>query len=131
MRNFGFKVSIIDANAENLSETKVYERIKKINPKLITFVVYGQNVNAGTTNMEDAVRVSNYLKSTDPKLIISYVGSYVQALPTKALKDEKSIDFVFTNEGVYSLKNVLSLNEINESVEGIKGSHLDMEEMLR
>ena len=122
MRNFGFKVSIIDANAENLSETKVYERIKKINPKLITFVVYGQNVNAGTTNMEDAVRVSNYLKSTDPKLIISYVGSYVQALPTKALKDEKSIDFVFTNEGVYSLKNVLSLNEINEkTLDGIKG----------
>ena len=29
MRNFGFKVSIIDANAENLSETEVYERIKK------------------------------------------------------------------------------------------------------
>ena len=125
MRNFGFKVSIIDANAENLSETEVYERIKKINPKLITFVVYGQNVNAGTTNMEDAVRVSNYLKSTDPKLIISYVGSYVQALPTKALKDEKSIDFVFTNEGVYSLKNVLSLNEINEkTLDGIKGGRI-------
>ena len=28
MRNFGFK-TIIDANAENLSETEVYERIKK------------------------------------------------------------------------------------------------------
>ena len=111
---------------KNLSETKVYERIKKINPKLITFVVYGQNVNAGTTNMEDAVRMlSNYLKSTDPKLIISYVGSYVQALPTKALKDEKSIDFVFTNEGVYSLKNVLSLNEINEkTLDGIKGCRI-------
>ena len=38
------------------------------------------------------------------------------------MKDEKSIDFVFTNEGVYSLKNVLSLNEINEkTLEGIKG----------
>jgi anaerobic magnesium-protoporphyrin IX monomethyl ester cyclase len=122
MRNFGFKVSIIDANAEMISEEEIFDRIKKLNPKLVTFVVYGQNVNAGTTNMEGAVRISNYLKLKDNNILISYLGSYVQALPSKALKDEKSIDFLFTNEGVYSLKNILELKEINKvSISKIKG----------
>ena len=63
MRKFGFNVSIIDANAENLDYSLVYERLEKLNPKLICFVVYGQNVNAGTSNMEGATKLSNFIKS--------------------------------------------------------------------
>ena len=36
-------------------------------------------------------------------------------MPIKALKDERSIDFVFTNEGVYSLRNILNLNSFDEN----------------
>ena len=115
MRNFGFDVSIIDANAEYLSEKQVYNKIKNLNPRLIVFVVYGQNVNAGTTNMEGAIILSEYIKSVNNKLSIAFIGSYVQALPIKALKDESSIDFVFTNEGVYSLRNILNLNSFDEN----------------
>jgi anaerobic magnesium-protoporphyrin IX monomethyl ester cyclase len=114
MRNFGFNVSIIDANAENISEKQIYERIKNLNPRLVVFVVYGQNVNAGTTNMEGAIILSEYIKSADSKLNIAFIGSYVQALPVKALKEEKSIDFVFTNEGVYALQNILKLVSFDE-----------------
>ena len=89
MRNFGFEVSIIDANAEEITEEEVLDRVKTYKPRLIVFVVYGQNVNAGTTNMEGAIKLSNFLKSKDKNLNISYIGSYVQALPVKALKDEK------------------------------------------
>ena len=70
MRNFGFKVSIIDSNAENITEEQIYERIKSLNPRLIVFVVYGQNVNAGTTNMEGALVLSNFLKTKNKKLNI-------------------------------------------------------------
>ncbi len=122
MRSFGFKVSIIDANAEEITLDEIYERIKNLNPKLVSFVVYGQNVNAGTTNMSGAIEISNYIKSKDNRICVSYIGSYVQALPLKALKDEKSIDIVFTNEGVYSLKNILSLQDINENtLSSVKG----------
>lgn len=122
MRNFGFKVSLIDANAEELSNEEIFKRIEKYKPRVVTFVVYGQNVNAGTTNMEGAISISNYIKSKDRSIFISYLGSYVQALPGKALKDEKSIDLVFTNEGVYSLKNILSLKSFDEdSLSKIKG----------
>ena len=30
MRNFGYEVSVIDANAENLNSQNLYERVKKI-----------------------------------------------------------------------------------------------------
>ena len=120
-RSVGFKVNILDANAENLSEEEILKRIKDVSPKLICLVVYGQNVNAGTTNMSGAIHTSEYLKKfiTTP---ISIIGSHVQALPLETLKTEKSIDFVFTNEGVYSLRNVLKLNDFSPmSLSRIKG----------
>ena len=120
-RSVGLKVNILDANAENLSEEEILKRIKDVSPKLICLVVYGQNVNAGTTNMSGAIHTSEYLKKfiTTP---ISIIGSHVQALPLETLKTEKSIDFVFTNEGVYSLRNVLKLNDFSPmSLSRIKG----------
>ena len=61
-RDVGFKVNILDANAEDLSEQEILKKIKDLNPKLICLVVYGQNVNAGTTNMAGAIHISEYLK---------------------------------------------------------------------
>jgi radical SAM superfamily enzyme YgiQ (UPF0313 family) len=121
-RAVGYDVSILDVNAEALSCEEVAKRIEDLNPRLICFVVYGQNVNAGTTSMSGATFLSQKLKDLGIKIPIAYVGSHVQALPKKALEDEPSIDFVFTNEGVYSLRNVLALQEINvNSMENVKG----------
>ena len=92
-----------------INAEQVVSRIKVYSPKLICFVVYGQNVNAGTTNMSGVIRLSNFIKSKNLKIPISIMGSHVQALPKETLEKEKSIDFVFTNEGVYSLMNILSL----------------------
>ena len=120
-RSIGFKINILDANAENLNHENILLRIKNLNPKFICFVVYGQNVNAGTTNMSGAISLINYLKKyiTTP---ISVVGSHVQALPLETLKKEKNIDIVFTNEGVYALRNILKLSNFNnEELIRIKG----------
>ena len=38
-RSIGFKVSIIDANAENLSNNAVLEKVSELNPKIICLVV--------------------------------------------------------------------------------------------
>jgi anaerobic magnesium-protoporphyrin IX monomethyl ester cyclase len=118
----GGNVAILDCLAENLSHEDAYKRIKNIKPKLICFVVYGQNVNAGTTNMVGAVELSKFLKDKKIEIPISYIGSYVQALPKKVLLDEKSIDFIFINEGVYSLHKIIKMKEINNSnIEEIPG----------
>lgn len=107
-RSVGFKVGLIDANAEEVSHEEVLERINNLQPRLLCFVVYGQNVNAGTTSMSGAVSLSSFLKGSGVKIPLCYIGSYIQAVPSKALEDEKSIDFGFTNEGVYALRNILS-----------------------
>ena len=121
-RSIGYKVDLIDANAEQLDKKAVEQRIKKLNPRLICFVVYGQNVNAGTVNMSGATYLSKHLKETGVNIPIAYIGSYVQAVPIKTLKEEDSIDFLFTNEGVYALRNILSLDNINiNNLDNIKG----------
>ena len=110
----GFNVNILDTLAEQLNDEEALNRLNKQKTKLICFVVYGQNVNAGTTNMSGAIRLSNYLKKNNYKCLISFVGSHVQALPKETLEKEKSIDFVFLNEGVYALWNILKLTKITE-----------------
>ena len=120
-RSKNFSVDILDTSAEKLDDKNSFEKIKALNPKLILFVVYGQNVNAGTTNMSGTVRLAKYLKSKHLKIPISIVGSHVQALPLETLKKETSIDFVFTNEGVYALHNLLKTNLKISDLKNIKG----------
>tara|TARA_Y100000591_G_scaffold56030_1_gene44593 strand:- start:10601 stop:12145 length:1545 start_codon:yes stop_codon:yes gene_type:complete len=120
-RSIGFEVGIIDANAEDINEKDILERIKRLEPKIICFVVYGQNVNAGTTNMSGAVYLAKFLKR-NISIPISIIGSHVQALPKETLRKEDSIDFVFTNEGVYALRNILKLKKFtSEELSKIKG----------
>ncbi len=120
-RSVGFKVGIIDANAENLTEKEILNKVKILSPKMICFVVYGQNVNAGTTNMSGAIHLADYFK-LNIQIPISIIGSHVQALPIETMKKEKSIDFVFTNEGVYALRNTLKLKNFDpENLSKIKG----------
>jgi radical SAM superfamily enzyme YgiQ (UPF0313 family) len=121
-RTKGFKVSLIDANAEKLNIEEINKRVLDINPRLICMVVYGQNVNAGTVNMSGAVYISEGIKNKKINIPISYIGSHIQALPVKTLQDESSIDFGFTNEGVYALLNILNEPKIDVKNMGhIKG----------
>ena len=61
-RSIGYKVGIIDVNAEKLTHQEALDRVVDLLPRFIVFVVYGQNVNAGTTNMSGAVALSNFFK---------------------------------------------------------------------
>ena len=102
-RSAGFKVSIVDANAENLTDKDVLNRINNLKPKIVCLIVYGQNVNAGTANMRGAVDISNFLKNDKKDLPIAFIGSHVQALPIETLRKEKSIEI-----GKFILKSIAS-----------------------
>lgn len=112
-RSVGYKVGIIDALAEKLSDIIVCARISYLNPRLVCIVVYGQNVNSSSVSMAGATRLANIIKFNNKSIPISLIGSYPQALPIKTLEDELSIDFVFCNEGVYALRNVLKEDKID------------------
>lgn len=118
----GFSVAILDVNAERLSVERAVSRVKDTNPRLVCFVVYGQNPNAGTVNMHGTVKLSTALKEAGLNIPVAVIGSYVQALPVKTLQDEPTIDIVFTNEGVYALRNLLQTDLRNaDQLERVKG----------
>ena len=105
-RSIGYNVDILDTL--NLTHSESIKYIRESKPRLICFVVYGQNVNAGTTMMSGAVSLSTPIKMDGIDIPISFIGSHVQALPYETLDKEPSIDFVFTNEGVYTpLREIL------------------------
>lgn len=121
-RSKGFKVGILDCNAESLDNESSYAKIEQSNPKLVCFVVYGQNVNAGTTNMIGASELANYIKRKEKKINIGLIGSHIQALPKDTMMKERSIDIGFINEGVYALHNLLKLNDFSiQNLKKIKG----------
>lgn len=113
----GFSVAILDANAERLSNKEAAIRVSSSNPRLVVFVVYGQNPNSGTTNMSGAISLAQELKLLGYK--IAFVGSHSSALPKEVLAFD-CIDIVLTNEGVYALHNLLA-SDLDKDLADIKG----------
>jgi len=107
-RTKGYSVEVIDCDAERLQHVQTIERIQYFNPKLICFVVYGQNPSAGIANMSGAVPLAKSIKeNTDTPII--FIGTYASALPHQIL-EYKCIDFVSINEGLYCLLDLLQTN---------------------
>lgn len=105
-RSQGFSVAILDCLAENLTTEQSVERIKEVNPRLVCFVTYGANPNAGTTQMVGTVKVAKLLRDTYPEFKIMSIGTYSSALPNEVL-NYYYFDFVSYNEGVKCLHALL------------------------
>lgn len=119
-RSKGFEVAILDCDAERLNLEQSIERITYLKPKLIVFVVYGQNPNSGTTNMIGAFALARRIKDDGRCLApIVFVGSHTSALPMEVLSNS-FVDIVLLNEGVYALHNLLKSN-LSSDLGYIKG----------
>jgi anaerobic magnesium-protoporphyrin IX monomethyl ester cyclase len=105
----GFGAAIMDCDAEKLALDAAVERVRAIKPRLVVFVVYGQNPNSGTTSMIGATLLGERLKAELPESTIAFVGSHTSALPREVLA-LPFVDIVFLNEGVYALHNLLRGN---------------------
>ncbi len=121
-RSVGYKVSIFDINAERLSTEEAVSRLNNMKAKLFCFVIYGQNPNSGTVNMSGAKKIADELKNQNNETPIAFVGSHISALPYEVLSNEKSVDVILANEGVYALRNLLKIDIKNQKeLLGVKG----------
>jgi radical SAM superfamily enzyme YgiQ (UPF0313 family) len=102
----GFGCAILDCDAEKLSLDDAVARLESLAPRLVVFVVYGQNPNSGTTSMIGATRLAATLRERAPQRPIAFVGSHVSALPKQVLA-LPHVDFVLIGEGVYALHDLL------------------------
>lgn len=108
VRSAGFLPGILDVAAQRMSTIQAVAEVQRVDPRLICFVVYGQNPNSGTVNMGGAIELSLAIKRTGLVTPICFVGSHVSALPLEVLASEASVDIVLCNEGVYALRDLLS-----------------------
>lgn len=105
VRDQGFEVEIIDAEAENLTYEEVAYRVKDINPKLVGMVVYGHQPSASTQQMAPAGKTCKAIKGVCNTPIV-ICGGHVTVLPERTLKEE-AVDYVATGEGVLTIIGLL------------------------
>lgn len=120
VRMKGFKVAVIDANAENLSPGDVAIRVKELDPLLTVVVVCGSHPSASTQTMPSAGNICKTLKSmTGTKIALS--GLHPSALPEKTLIEE-DVDFVIQGEGYHTICELLNcLISKNTDYRGVFG----------
>jgi len=114
VRAAGFNPQILDAEVENLSADETSKRIIEYRAKINCFVVYGQQPSASSQNMSGAIETSTFLKSISPDSFVLFVGPHIAASIHNILTDETSIDAICLNEGVYTIRNLLSMNRLDE-----------------
>ena len=109
----GHTPCILDFDAEPTSVEDAAEKIADTKTDIAVFVLYGQNPNSGTTMMIGASKLAKQLKASHPSIKIVFIGSHASALPYDVI-GLPYVDFVFINEGVYGLLDLLQTNYVDE-----------------
>ena len=100
-----YDVAIHDPLAEGLTDGVAGWRATRHRPRLIAFVVYGQNPNSGTTNMAGAVRLAREIRAWS-NIPIAFIGPHASALPEETLKLD-CVDYVLPGDGLHALRHLL------------------------
>jgi anaerobic magnesium-protoporphyrin IX monomethyl ester cyclase len=109
----GYDPCILDFDAEPTSVEDAAEKIASTKTDIAVFVLYGQNPNSGTTMMIGASKLAKQLKASHPSIKTVFIGSHASALPYDVI-GLPYVDFVFINEGVYGLLDLLQTNYVDE-----------------
>ncbi len=99
VQGHGFRVAIVDAEAEELSAEETAQRVIDLNSRLTAVVVYGHQPSASTQLMPAAGAFCRAMKDIAPGRKILLVGGHVAALPERTLREEAA-DFTARPEGV-------------------------------
>lgn len=107
VRERGFSVRIIDADAEGWDPEYTAEKILASNPLLVGIGALGANPSASSTpKMAAAGRILNNLKAKSPEIKTVLYGIHPSALPERTLREEKA-DFVCCGESFYTIPELL------------------------
>ena len=106
IRDRGYSVKILDAEAEGIGSDGVADRVRRLNPRLAAVIVYGQQPSASTQNMTAAGEVCKAIKRLTPRQPLLMGGLHPSALPERTMQEE-SVDFVCQGEGPYTLLGLL------------------------
>ncbi len=123
IREHGYSVKIIDAEAENWSIEYTAKKIADYNPLLTGIIVLGSNPSAASTpKMTATSELLTALKKKTPYIKTILAGLHPSALPEQTLRKEKP-DFVCQGEGLYTILELLDVLKENKETKDyyIKG----------
>jgi radical SAM superfamily enzyme YgiQ (UPF0313 family) len=124
VRQKGFSVKIIDADAENWDVKQTVKKIIESDPLLVGIAAIGANPSASSTpKMETAGRILKILRNYSYKGKTFLYGIHPSALPETTLRQE-SVDFVCRGECFYTVTALLKKlkspqKTINFDIEGL------------
>lgn len=106
VRQRGYRVAIVDAQAEQLSPAEVARAVEAQQPLLTAVVAYGHNPSASTQVMPAAGAICRAVKARTHEHRLILVGGHVAALPDRTLREE-AVDFTCDGEGPVTLLDLL------------------------
>jgi radical SAM superfamily enzyme YgiQ (UPF0313 family) len=113
VRQQGFSVKLIDAEAENWSPEYIAEKVAEEDPFLTDIEVLGSNPSASSTpKMTAAGEVARALKHKAPQIKTIFSGLHPSSLPERTLREEAA-DFVCQGEGFHTIPLLLKALKSN------------------
>ncbi len=103
LRDRGYKVAIIDQEAEGLDTDQIQQRLELLGNPLVAIVVSGHQPSASTQQMTGARAVADAIGSQCQTIM---VGNHPSALPERTLAEEP-VDFVCNGEGPVTILGLL------------------------
>ncbi len=114
VRQKGVDVEIIDAAALGLSHEEAAEKILSAKPKYV-------GLTAVTIAINNAARVAELLKKSDPSITTIIGGAHFTALPKDTLERFSCFDVGVFGEGEATIGELLDSLEQNQDLSGVKG----------
>jgi anaerobic magnesium-protoporphyrin IX monomethyl ester cyclase len=123
-----YKTEILDAFMTNSSFLKagdtievgmpygrIREEIQRRKPDIVGVA------NPFSCQVDNAIRVGNIVKETDPSILTVAGGPHVSAVPLEFLKEAKSIDIAVIGEGEYTMLDIARSFEGHKKISEVQG----------
>lgn len=114
LREHGYRVAIIDAEAEQLDERHTVARCLELNPDVV-------GLSCKTLWVVGAHRVAVQLKGLRPALPIVVGGNHPSGIPERTLREFPCFDYVVRGEGELTLLELLRALNAGSDLREVKG----------
>lgn len=111
LRGKGIPVSMIDADAENLSITELKEKMLKARPDIV-------GITTMTPTIHDDLKVAGIARDMGAKVVAG--GPHINAMPAETMRSFP-IDFGILGEGEYPMFKLIEALNNNSSVDNVPG----------
>ncbi len=111
IRNHGYKVAMLDSEAQSLTHEDTAKAILDISAILTVFVIYGQQPSASTQCLPGGNKVAKLIRENS-NLPTMIMGTHASALPERTLKEEP-YTFVAQGEGPDTVLNLIKVLKSN------------------